>query len=68
VEEAGAPAAAALAALARRAEALRLPPAALPGWSSLCAAEYSAVIAELSRHVAALRAALAAAGRAAGGP
>jgi hypothetical protein len=68
VEEAGAPAAAALGALARRAEALRLPPAALPGWSSFCAVEYRALVAELSGHVAALRAALEAAARAAGVP
>src|SRR3954447_5259957 len=55
--------AAALDALARRADWIRLPPPALPGWSSFCAHEYSAIVIELAAEVGALRVALATAAR-----
>lgn len=52
---------AAIDALAQRADDIRLPPAELPGWSSLCAAEYRLCIIGLALQVAGLRVALAAA-------
>jgi hypothetical protein len=67
----GAAAPAALAALEvvlGRAAAIRLPPADLPGWSSLCASEYRDQVAGLAAELSALRAALDAAVRAAAGP
>lgn len=48
----------ALEQLRARAEALALPPGALPGWSSLCGAEYSLLAATIVADVIALRAAL----------
>jgi len=57
----GAAAPAALAAVLDGAAAIRLPPADLPGWSSLCAAEYHDRVARLTAEVTALRAALEAA-------
>ena len=52
--------------LRARADALLLPPAVLPGWSSLCGAEYSLAVAALAGEVTTLRLALHAAVRAAG--
>jgi hypothetical protein len=43
---------------------VRLPPADLPGWSSLCATEYRLLVVALAAELAALRAALADAVRA----
>jgi hypothetical protein len=57
---------AALQALASRADAIRLPPPDLPGWSSLCATEYRVLVAALAAELAALRSALGDAVRAAG--
>src|SRR3954449_1050563 len=37
----------ALDALARRVDGIRLPPVALPGWSSFCAHEYTVLVAQL---------------------
>ncbi len=52
---------AALEALARRADGIRLPPLDLPGWSSLCAGEYRVCVVGLALELAGLRLALAAA-------
>jgi hypothetical protein len=51
----------ALAAVAARLAAVRLPPGDLPGWSSLCAAEYRDAVGSLAAEVVAVRAALEAA-------
>ena len=51
----------ALRRIRSRAEALALPPAVLPGWSSVCGTEYSLLVVALTAEVTALRAALDAA-------
>jgi hypothetical protein len=61
-------AAVALRSLAGRVAAIRLPPADLPGWSSLCAAEYRDAVRRLAGELDALHAALEAAIRAAASP
>jgi hypothetical protein len=50
-----------------RASAIRLPPGDLPGWSSLCAAEYRDRVAGLAAELSGLRAELEAAVRAVAG-